>query len=233
MVPLKHTSSGHLWYKALNSVGYGFGPEFQKQLTVESTAGQRGSRSYISLVKPPSTWSPQSPYPTHPACIDGCFQTVTPSLWAGDRSAINAVLVPAVIDDLVINPVTARPEVGISVTTSEYSGRGRQEETKNYISNCSVYDPDNGSLLLQLRGLRYHKLDTGEEPHAAHTCNRSLWRPDITFLTQAQLPDLKVEDSTSKLDHIIDLVAHKKPGLKVLGGQPESNRHIEHLVPGS
>ncbi len=214
--PLKHTSPGGLWYKALSDVGYGFGPHFQKNLTVESITGQRKSRSHVSLAEPPSAWSPQSPYPMHPACIDGCFQTVTPSLWSGDRSAINTVLVPAVVDNLIINPVTTRPAVGLSVTSSEHTGRGREEESKNYLSNCSVYDPDTGSLLLQLSGLRYHKLDTGEGSQAKHVYNRSIWRPDITFLSQAQLPYLEIENSTSKLNHVIDLVAHKKPGLKVM-----------------
>ena len=214
--PLKHTSPGRLWYKALSDVGYGFGPHFQKQLTVESITGQRKSRSHVTLAEPPSAWSPQSPYPMHPACIDGCFQTVTPSLWSGDRSAINAVLVPAVVDNLLINPVTTRPELGLSVTISEYTGRGREEESKNYLSNCSVYDPVTGSLLLQLSGLRYHKLDTGKGSQATHIYNRSIWRPDVTFLSQAQLPYLEIEKSTSKLNHVIDLVAHKKPGLKVM-----------------
>ena len=214
--PLKHTSPGSLWYKALSDVGYGFGPQFQKQLTVESITGQRKSRSHVSLAEPPSAWSPQSPYPMHPACIDGCFQTVTPSLWSGDRSAINAVLVPAVVDNLLINPVTRRPEVGLSVTSSEYTGRGREEESKNYLSNCSVYDPDTGSLLLQLNGLRYHKLDTGEGSQATHVYNRVIWKPDVTFLSQVQLPSLEIEKPTSKLNHVIDLVAHKKPGLKVM-----------------
>ena len=212
---LKRTSPGHLWYKALTDVGYGFGPHFQKQLTVESIAGQRKSRSLVSLIEPPSAWSPQSPYPMHPACIDGCFQTVTPSLWAGERSAINAVLVPAVVDDLVINPAATRPAVGLSVTNSEYIGRGRKEEAKNYLSNCSVFDPDTGSLLLRLTGLRYHKLDTGEGPHASHTYNHSVWKPDITFLSNSQLLYHEVDEGTSRLNHVIDLLAHKKPGLRV------------------
>ena len=125
LVQLKHSTPGHLWYKAMADAGYGFGPFFQTQLEVESTSGMRQSRSLVSLVEPPSTWSPQSSYPMHPACIDGCVQTVTPSLVAENRSGINAVLVPTVIDDLVINPITTRPETGISVATSEYVGKGR------------------------------------------------------------------------------------------------------------
>ena len=152
----------------------------------------------------------------HPVCIDGCFQTVAPSLWAGERSAIDAVLIPAAIDDLIINPMITRTAAGLSVTNSEYAGRGRHEEANNYLSNCSVFDPETGSLLLKLSGLRYHKLDTGARPHAAHTYNSSVWKPDVTFLTNSQLPYIEVEENTSKLNHVIDLVAHKKPGLKIM-----------------
>lgn len=152
----------------------------------------------------------------HPACIDACFQTVTPSLWAGNRSAIDAVLVPAIIDDLIINPVTTRPEVGVSVTSSEYVGRGRPDENKNYLSGCSIYDPNTGSLLLRLIGLRYHKLDIGNMAHSPHTYNHSVWKPDVTFLSQEQLDCLITKGPSSKLDNLIDLIAHKKPASKVM-----------------
>ena len=159
--PLRHPSKSALWYKAQLSIGYGFGPAFQQVISVESTAGQRNSRALVSLVPPDSKWSPQSTYSIHPACLDGCFQTVTPSLVAGDRSNINSVLVPAEIDSLVIKRVPSRPIKGLSVASSQYTGRGRNEENKNYMSSCSIYDPDTGALLMEMTNLRYHKLDTG------------------------------------------------------------------------
>lgn len=189
---------------------------FQKQQEVETLAGKRKARSRVSLEEPPAAHSPQTSYPMHPACIDGCFQTVTPSLWAGERSLINAVLVPASIDSLVINSAVTRPPLGISVSSSEYTGRGRPEEAKNYFSNCSVYDPQTGVMLLKLEGLRYHKLDTGIDIHAAHTYIRMVWKPDITFLSQDQLFSLPNDGCTSKTQDVIDLIAHKTPNLKVI-----------------
>lgn len=205
-----------MWYKSQESIGYGFGPAFQKQLEVESISGSRRSRSYVSLEEPPTAWKRQSEYPMHPASIDGCFQTVTPSLWAGDRTDINGVLVPAVIDTLVITPVSSRPKKGISIATSEYTGRGRIEEAKSYFSSCSVYNPEDGSLLLQLTGLRYHKLDTGKSTRDGHTFMRSIWKPDITFLSQESIAKFPWEDKKSKTDTIASLAAHKKPTLKVM-----------------
>jgi acyl transferase domain-containing protein len=223
--PLKHTTPGHLWYKAMHDAGYNFGPHFQKHLEIESTAGQRHSRSLVSLVQPASAWD-QSCYPMHPACIDGCFQSVAPSLWKGDRSNINSVLVPAIVDNIVIASRPALPEQGISITTSEYLGVGRKEDMKNYSSSGSVYDPTTGNLVFEITGLRYHRLETREDIHAAHIYTRLGWKPDITFLDEPQLCRLIMENSATSLDDeknpsetlskVINLVAHKKPNLKVM-----------------
>lgn len=96
----------------------------------------------------------------HPACIDGCLQTTGPSLWKGNRSHVNAVLVPAVIDDAIISTTSTRFDSGISIACSKYVGVGRPEEPSNYMSDASVYDPTTGSLLFRVSGLRYHKIDT-------------------------------------------------------------------------
>lgn len=213
--PLEHPVSAQLWYKSQAEVGYGFGPAFQRVLQVESTSGQRNCRSSVSLTEPKSKWSPQSYYPIHPASLDGCFQTVTPSLWAGERSSMNAVLVPSIIDDLVINRVPTGLKEGLSVASSEYSGRGRLEEGKSYFSNCSVYDPSSGALLVQLSGLRFAKLDTGLKPDP-HTFDRVSWKPDISFLHQEHLDSLPADTPAAKIDLVVDLIAHKNPALRVL-----------------
>ncbi|KAI9688389.1 MAG: Type I Iterative PKS [Bathelium mastoideum] len=213
--PLKHPTSGQMWYKAQTEVGYGFGPSFQKLHKVESTSGQRHCRSLVSLTEPESKWSPQSYYPIHPASLDGCFQTVTPSLWSGERSSLNAVLVPSIVDSLVVNRVRPTLKEGLSIADSQYSGRGRLEEAKSYFSNCSVYDSDTGALLMQMSGLHFAKLDTGLKPDP-HTFDRISWKPDITFLTQDQLTYLPAPTPAAKIDILIDLIAHKKPALKVL-----------------
>lgn len=226
MLPLAHATSGHLWYKAMTDAGYSFGPSFQKHLEVESISGVRQSRSTVSLVEPLSEY-PQSSFPMHPACIDGCLQTTGPSLWKGNRTNVNAVLVPAIIDSIIINSKATHSEIGISVTSSKYVGVGRPEETKNYMSDASVYDSENGSLLLQFSGLRYHTLDTREDLHATHNYSRVAWKPDITFISQEKLVEqvLKTPQDNShniwdqnliEVNQVIDLIAHKKPTLKVL-----------------
>ena len=223
--PLTHTTPGQMWYKAMNDAGYNFGPLFQKQLEVESTSGERHSRSLVSFTEPKSEY-PQSRYPVHPVCIDGCLQTSAPSLWKGNRSSVSAVLVPAIIDEVIISSRT-HPENAIADTSSIYVGLGRREETKSYMSNASVYDPNDGSLLFSVKGLRYHRLDTQEDPYAAHNYSRVTWKPDITFLPQESIDEMaqKAFQSSASSDQdpawdianeLIDLVAHKKPNVKVM-----------------
>jgi hypothetical protein len=214
-----------MWYKSMHDAGYSFGPIFQKHLEVESLSGTRKSRSIVSLSEPAEEYQ-QSSYPMHPVCIDGCLQTVGPSLWKGNRSSVDAVLIPAIIDSIIIKPTAVQPELGISVTSSEYVGVGRSDHTKNYMSNASVYDPDTGTLLFQVSGLRYHELNVFEHQHANHSYSQISWKPDITYLTKDKLLELPTEEPYSSPNHegtlptqvsqLIDFVAHKIPNLKVL-----------------
>jgi hypothetical protein len=225
--PLTHSTPGHMWYKAMHGVGYNFGPLFQKQLEVESLSGMHKSRSIVSLSEPIEEYQ-QSSYPMHPVCIDGCLQTVGPSLWKGNRSNVDAVLIPAIIESIVINPTALRPELGISVTSSAYVGVGRLEHAKNFMSEASVYDPNTGALLFQIAGLRYHELDILERQHASQSYGQIHWKPDITYLTQDKLLDLPTltEEVIGNPNgrgsfprhaiQLIDMIAHKTPTLKVM-----------------
>ena len=73
---------------------------------------------------------------------------------------MNYVLVATIIDLVVITSKN-RPDTAIAAAASRYIGLGRPEETRNYISNASVYDPYNGSELFRV----YHRLDVQEDPY--------------------------------------------------------------------
>lgn len=228
--PLKFPTDGSLWYKAMNDAGYGFGPAFHKQLQVECIPTKRVSRSTVSLKEPDSAYE-QSPYPLHPAVMDGCFQTAAPALWAGQRSDVNAVLIPAIIDEILINKMPPTCVQGIAQATSDYVGVGRRDITKNYKSDSSVYDPETGVLLFQLSGLRYHKLDTTAGDAFQHTYTEAVWKPDVTTLEGiGQHSELLGAHEASGLEYtnqLVDMVAHKKPNLSVLeavqvAGSPSS-----------
>ncbi|KAF4334740.1 polyketide synthase [Fusarium beomiforme] len=217
--PLEHPVDAKAWQTAMNDAGYNFGPSFQKGLAVEVLPGARTNRSTVSLAAPDGPY-PQSAYPMHPAVMDGCFQTCAPSLWKGNKNAVNAVLVPAIIDNLVICPGQAAN--GLSLTSAEYVGLGSPDYAKNYMSNARVYDPETGHLLLQLSGLRYHRIETGSSVYDTHTFSALSWEPDITLLSSAHF--VKVFEQGEKSDdvgfaavsRIVTLAAFKKPNQRVL-----------------
>ncbi|KAI1212630.1 reducing type I polyketide synthase [Annulohypoxylon truncatum] len=218
--PLKHPSSAQIWYKRMRGGGFDLGPSFQKHLAIEYTAGQHAGRSIVSLEPPSSLW-PQSAYPMHPACMDGCFQTVTASMWQGDHSTINAALVPFQIDSVILPSNSRHPKEAISVARSDYVGIGRTDRAKNYSSSCDIYDPEDGRLILEMRGLRYTELDY-KDTSLSHTYTRITWDADITLLSEPGFNYLvdSSGNATEKISSIaqrfIDLAAHKNPNLNVL-----------------
>lgn len=215
--PLESPTQARLWYKAQNEIGLGFGPAFQNITSIETTSGQRSCRARLSMTPPKSKWNPQSYYPVHPAVLDACFQSSNPALVAGERSNIQDIMIPSVIDDILINRVPNNIQEGIATAEAIFTGRGRKEQLKSYFANISLSDPEKGRLLVRVRGMHLTQLDMGPSPDP-HTFHCVSWKPDITLLTEDQLVHLNGEDGvvTSKLDSVIDLVAHKKPTLSIL-----------------
>lgn len=213
--PLKSPQAPKLWYKSQREIGMEFGPAFQKLLKIEAINGQRSCRTSVSLSPAEGKYVPQSYYPIHPAALDGCLQTPVPANASCDRTNVKSVMIPALIDDFLINKVSAHLHEGRSRATSLYSGRGRQDIEKSWLANTSVWDAESGQLAMRITGLNYARLDVAPK-HDPHTFHRVSWKPDITHFTQDQMMYLSSEDPLSKLDTVIDLVAHKQPALKVL-----------------
>ncbi|KAE8392501.1 hypothetical protein BDV23DRAFT_192476 [Aspergillus alliaceus] len=197
--PLEHPVEASLWHKAMLDAGYSFGPKFLKQLQIEARPGARTNRSILGLEIPESKY-PQSKYPMHPAAMDGCFQTCAPSLWKGNRHAVNAVLVPAMIDSLIIT--SSKADRGLSLTSAAYVGLGRPTDNK---TTCPT------------RGI-----DTGPSVYDAHTFSALVSRPDVSLLSTRSLQKLaeKKQDaqdpSIGVAGEVIKLAAHKKPAQRVL-----------------
>lgn len=219
-LPLRSPTPGKLWYKAMQDAGYNFGPSFQKYLAVETTLGRRYSRSVVSLDAPASKWSPQSDYALHPACMDGFFQTTTASLWEGDRSSMNAVLIPSSIDSVI---VAARPRAreGVVVTSANYIGTGRREDKTNYSSQGTMYNPADGTVMAELKGVHYSRLETRADVYTSYTYLRSAWKPDFGLLKEdtkfhralALSGDESTQDAAQS---VMNLAAYKNPNLAIL-----------------
>lgn len=207
----------------MEDVGYALGPAFQKLLEVDSLSGTRDCRSLVSLREPPSAFA-QSNYQMHPTSVDGILQACGPALWNGNRTNINAVIIPANIDDMVICQQLSSTTTGMAVVSSSYTGLGDPNETKNYTVDVNVYDIDTGLLLFQLSKLRTSTLNTHAVSHVDPIYCSLNWKPDLTFLspealaTSLDVRAIKAGSDWAAINEVIDLVAFKTPNLNVFEG---------------
>ncbi|KAI0972015.1 hypothetical protein F4678DRAFT_460844 [Xylaria arbuscula] len=214
-LPRNSAQPTKLWYKWLREAGIDFGPSFQRLIEVNSIEGERTSDALVSLEPPEGKYDPQSYYPIHPAALDGCIQTAFPAIACGDRTTATSPLIPALVDDLIINKLPSRLHQGRARAVSLYSGRGRLDQLKSWYANISVYDAENCQPAVQITGVHYAKLDVSPKPNP-HTFYSVTWKPDIGFLAQDQAKRLIRQSGSSSLDNILDLIAHKKPSLYIL-----------------
>ena len=219
--PLRAPQPFSLWYKTQRDVGMDFGPAFQKIKFLEATSGERSCRATVDLTPPSSKWDPQSHYPLHPAVLDACLQSLMAPNAANERSLVKEIQIPGLANEAIINRMPRHGlRQGLVYAKSRYSGRGRLDQAKGIVGDVSLYDAETGVLLMHLKGLNYAKLDADLKPDP-HVFDAVKWRPDITLLTRDQLETIQPSDDSqdgqkSRLDALIDLVAHKRPLLKVL-----------------
>ncbi|KAJ2989962.1 hypothetical protein NUW58_g3196 [Xylaria curta] len=218
--PLQHPISTKLWYKIMQEIGYNFGPSFRKSLFVESAVGSRRSRSLLSFDEPKSQ-KPQSPYSLHPTSIDACFQAVAASIWAGDRTAVNARLVPDMIDKIVIpaRSLQALKRPVVAGAISMWDGQRPSDDARSYASDVAVYDQDTRELIFDMHGLKYQSLEAENSQGKVHMYTCTDWRADISMLSQIQMESIIGKcglSSSEKLKKLLDMVAFQKPNASVL-----------------
>jgi acyl transferase domain-containing protein len=225
--PFEYPMSNGTWYKKMRAYGFNFGPAFQKIVAMESSSSQRTGRSKVSLQAPVTEWT-QSAYPLHPACMDGCFQSVT-ATWDGDSSVMDT-LIPLQIDSLFVPFRSKQPDEGISVARSDFTGVGRVDVMKNYAFSCAVYEPDGGDLVFDMKGIRYATLGNADSTASSHAYCQLRWDADITLLDETAFKLLTDQavlgtavDNAGGLNEalliahkLINLVAHKHPLLSVI-----------------
>ncbi|KAL3290693.1 Acyl transferase/acyl hydrolase/lysophospholipase [Colletotrichum asianum] len=218
--PLDLATPARLWYQSMGDVGYAFGPQFQQLKLIESVSGHERCRATVALA-PPAMATIQSRYAMHPANLDGCFQACAPSLWKGDRTGIDTLLIPAIIDDLAISPVPNHLQSGMAAATSYFAGPGNPNDPKNRISNLDVCDPETGGTFLTMRGLRYHRIEAEESQYAQHQYSQVVWNPDVTMppvkpVVMHRLLGEGQNNWSSAAGCLINLVSHKTPAMRVM-----------------
>lgn len=100
---------------------------------------------------------------------------------------MNAVTIPADIDDVVICPQPTSTTTGMAIVSSSYTGLGDPNEAKNYTVDVHVYDAETGLLLFQLAKLRTSILNTRAVSHIDPIYCSLNWKPDFTFMSSKAL----------------------------------------------
>ncbi|WYZ45768.1 hypothetical protein EsH8_VIII_001084 [Colletotrichum jinshuiense] len=215
--PLQLATPASMIYKAVRESGYNYGPCFQKHLLFEATMGKTESRSTVAMDPPPSTYG-QSFYPIHPASIDACFYIGILAISKGDIPLVGAVHVPQILSSLVIPMRREQPAEAIALASARFLGIGREDLHRNYGSDLSLYDPRDGSLIFEMKGLTTRDIETSEEEGAKHLFTHLAWEADLSLLMSAPEPKLRqfLRETGKTTQDLINLVAHKNPTLKVL-----------------
>lgn len=203
------------WYKIMSDVGYRFGPSFQKSLLVESTLGSRKSRSMLSF-EGTSSPSRQSIYPLHPTSIDACFQAVAGSIWAGDKTAVDMILVPDMIHELIIPAQSGETKTAIATSASEWIGVGNPRDARSYASSVSAYDQKTHQLLFQMSGLRYQGLDAERKQAKTSMYCHSVWEPDVSSPLGWDTLCPGTVPATELVHKLLDMIAFKHPDARIL-----------------
>ena len=219
--PLKHAVPGAVWYKAMRDVGYFFGPAFQSCEEIEAAADSRHCRAIIKLGTPESRY-PQNQYAMHPAAIDGCLQIATVALNQGHRSDIDTLMPPRLLDNLVIFPQSDADTRGIVASEAIWSGVGRPDDNKRYVSDIRTFSEGSNDMLFHLQGLGYHAINaTADKPHVF---TQVVWGEDVDFLTPGQVASVLKgvpaadgdELTLARIAKAVSIVAHKRPSARIL-----------------
>ncbi len=112
------------------------------------------------------------------------------------------------------NPIDERLK-DKKVASPLYSDRDRLNAEKSWVANTFIYDSESNQLMMRIIDLNYIKLNVIPKSDS-HTFHFVSWKLDITFFTQNQMMFLTSNKTSNKLDIVLDLIAHKKPALKIL-----------------
>ncbi|RYP50633.1 hypothetical protein DL768_003915 [Monosporascus sp. mg162] len=228
--PLQHPEPGSASYKIMNAAEYSYGPCFQRIAWYEWVWGRRQTRGVLSMEEPPSAYSKQSQYPVHPVCIDSFIQL---SGFPIDQMQLinDTNFIPAGIESVVIPAKSSTPSKECMVVAeAQHLGSSRKQTQGSRFVSGGLYDPADGTLVMQMKGLRFDPISSREDP-SEHVYMYFAWDADVS-LTSAEglnaylLETTKDGDSRALNGHtpsndarvqkLLDLFSHQNPDIEVL-----------------
>ena len=223
--------------------GLVFGPRFQS-LTETCFPRAKGQRIAMAKIRSHSSENPgvlrNSEYRIHPITLDAVFQTGLIADAAGSLENLRAS-VPVSIDYAhIANPVML-------------SGIGTAYAKARRVGfDASVFDAhlcdEEGQSIVEFHGVRmitYPGVESLQVPNERHPYLRVIWKPDISVFLRnnsdvdfaqalkENTPAYQSETSSPALDALtscLDLIAHKRPTIRVLDLSDELSTATDKLL---
>ncbi|KAI1073750.1 hypothetical protein F5B20DRAFT_586947 [Whalleya microplaca] len=221
--PLHHPDPGSVCYKNMNSGEYNYGPCFQRIAWYEWAWGSRRTRGLLSMEEPPSAYSKQSQYPVHPVCIDSFIQLS--GFPIGQMQLVNDTnFIPAAIESVVI-PARSRTPSKECMLIAEAKDVGSTQKRGSRFSSSSLYDPADGTLVMQMNGLRADPISSRQDP-SEHVYMHFAWDADVSLtsaeglnahlIATSQDEDKSTPSTSARVQKLLNLFSHQKADIEVL-----------------
>lgn len=219
------------WYRKFSEIGFGYGPAFQPLSNIRSDPASKLAVATVDL-HTTSIKGAESPYPLHPASLDGAIQLGLIACHGGRPSEASTALVPVQLSRLYLsNDID-----NIAGDTCTVVARGERRGIRGANLGLQMLGP-NGEVLLNLDNLRCISYSSAAKP-ADRTFSspftRLVWKPDIRTLSNRQArqiyppPKANVERSpswaiTNKLAHFVILSMYQSFGKLQDGPKPSGD----------
>ncbi|KAG9606254.1 polyketide synthase, partial [Aureobasidium melanogenum] len=199
------------FYQQLREAGLEYGPAFANLTDVQS--GPCTSAGTVVIADTADTMPARFEYPfvVHPSTLDSCLH---PLFLAVSEDGVKAAI-PTFIEEIFISG-SIRRSPGCKL---QVYAQSRKADVRQHTTSLLVMDA--AAPVIEIKGLVCTELDhadvSGLIGKPKPICFDIQWRPDVDFLEVETLRDFCSE---SGLLTYVDLLAHKKPGLRILESDP-------------
>ena len=209
----RHTS-GTQWYEKLHDFGFDYGPTFQGMSDIAANGTDHVASASIALRLDSGLMEGESRYILHPGCLDSCLQVIIPSVYAGRLSDVTCGMVFTEVEELTIwVPEESQLAGGFARAHGEISSF----EGRSFVSNVTLVAHDK-RLLIDAVNVRCNTYEAAIPQHDQIHPKRQPymqmeWKADIAYPAYISASN---QISRLQLENVVELFAHKKPGLKIL-----------------
>ncbi|KAJ5266789.1 polyketide synthase [Penicillium angulare] len=228
------------WYDRFADAGLVYGPAFQGLSNLEAFWGSNISQAHVSLCPTAEMVNGgESKYFLHPATLDACLQLILISCNAGQVENMKSAFVPIHVGEATIwtndESGTDDSQVGQAIATGYAKG------LRAVYGRVQLHSSSGKPLLDigQIRCISYEggsmESDSKGSNSAREPFCRTIWRPDIDFLSRSQASKLFPEEQISRdtlrdLDTLAEVFITKAQDLSFngTGGHSEFVRWVSN-----